>query len=219
MRLSPQRIPILVALSVLSLATVAPAGADPIQLIGGSIVYSRGSVATFAATGADGTLVGSDFGNFVSEVWNPDHACVDCVPGSTIGLSQSESLTSGGDVGAGGSIRVGELEYWIDSLIFTITAGTFTLPDSSNGAIRLSSPFTLEGVISGRTLAGEARTFSLFGTGTATAFFGGNDWGGTTYEFAAATPEPGTLLLLGGPAAFALLRRRRTSREAGPAGH
>jgi hypothetical protein len=213
MRVSPRRLPIVVTLSLLTLACSAPASADPIQLVSGSILYSRANLATFTATGADGSVVHSEFGNFAQlpERWDADHSCLDCVPGSTIDLSQSESLTFGEPVGVGGSVRVGEVDFWIDSLVFHIASGSFMLPDSSNGTFQVSRPFSFDGVIMARSLAGEARTFSLVANGTATARFGGNDWFSTTYQFAAATPEPGTLLLMGGPAALALLRRRRTA--------
>lgn len=210
MRRSRKAVPILVALWVIALGAAVPAAADPIQLVNGSILYSRANTARFSAGTADGAHLDSQFGNFVTEAWNPEHACVGCVPGSTIDLSQSESF-AGTDqtMIAGGSVRVGDIDHWIESLDFQIDSGNFMLPDSSGTAINLSSPFSFRGVITGRSQAGAALTFNFFGSGTATATFAGNDWFGTTYAFAAPTPEPGTLLLLGGPAALALLRRRR----------
>jgi hypothetical protein len=209
MRVCPHRIPILAALSFLALGRAAPATAEPIQLVSGSILYSRANLATIVADTAAGSSIHSDFGDFLNDKWDADHACFDCVPGTTRSLSQSESLTFGVPVGVGGSVRVGDIDFWIDSLVFNVASGSFTVPDSSNSSIQVSRPFSFDGVITGRTLAGEARTFSLFGTGTASATFAGNDWFATSYQFAAATPEPGTLLLIGGPAALALLRRRR----------
>jgi hypothetical protein len=205
-----RRVPILAAVLVLVLGAAAPAGADPIQLVSGRIVYSRLNPATFIAGSSDGPLVHGDFGNFQWEVWNPAHACFDCIPGSSISLSQSESLGTGDDTAAaGGSVRVGDVDYWIESMAFQIAAGTFVLPDTTNASIRLTSPFTFTGVISGRTLSGEARTFTFAGSGSASALFADNDWFDTTYAFAAATPEPGTLLLIGGPALLALRRRKQ----------
>jgi hypothetical protein len=212
MPMSSQRVPIVVAVVAIALGGAWPAAADPIQLVSGAIFYSRGNLAQFAAGSDGGAIVHSDFGNFAAEVWNANHACFDCVPGSAIDLSQSESLVFGNqEMGVGGSFRIADAEYWIDSLVFRITSGSVMLPDSTNGQVRLSSPFSFEGVISGRTLAGAALTLSLFGTGVGTATFAGNDWFATSYQFAAATPEPGTLVLLGGPA-LALLRRRRAVR-------
>ena len=210
------RVLIVATLMTAVLGGASRAAAEPIQLVSGSIVYSRGNLAVFAAAGADDTIVRGEFGNSVGgESWNPDHACFDCVPGSTIDLSQSDSLAFGNEAtGVGGSFRVGAAEYWIESLVFQIAAGSFLLPDSENGDVRRSTPFSFQGVITGRTLAGAPLTLSLFGTGTATATFAGNDWFATSYQFAAATPEPGTLLLLGGPA-LALLRRRRARPHAG----
>jgi hypothetical protein len=211
MRRSGRAVPIVVALWV-TLAAAASAAADPIQLVSGTIHYSRQNLVTFNAVTADGAHLNSEFGNFLTETWNPDHACFGCTPGSTIDLSQSESFTGPGGPGpisAGGGVRVGDIDYWTESLDFLIESGSFILPDSSGGAINFSAPFSFRGAFTGRSDAGTTLTFSFFGSGTATASFAGNDWFHTTYAFAAPTPEPGTLLLLGGPAALAFLRRRR----------
>lgn len=212
MRALANQVPILAALWVVALGAAAPAGADPIHLASGSIHYSRGNLPQFSALTADGASIRSDFGDFAGEIWNPDHACFGCAPGSTIGLTQSESF-DGSDafISAGGSVRVGDTDFWIQSLDFQIASGSFTLPDSSGGVEHLRSPFVFRGVIVGLSLAGETRTFDLSGTGTGTSTFAGNDWFATTYAFASPTPEPGTLLLLAGPAAVALIRRRRAS--------
>jgi hypothetical protein len=110
-----------------------------------------------------------------------------------------------------GTLRAPGIDYFVQSLDFQIDAGSLVLPDSSGTTIDLSSPFSFRGVITGRSIAGTTLTLDLFAAGTATATFAGNDWARTTYAFdaAAPTPEPGTLILLGGPALFALLRSRR----------
>ena len=209
MRVVPRRVLVVSMFVATVLGGAGAAAAEPIQLVSGAIAYSRGNLAEFAATADDNTIVRGEFGNFTTETWNPDHACFGCIPGSTIDLSQSESLAFGSEaMGVGGSVRVGGLDYWIDSLVFSIASASLTVPDSSNDARNVMSPFSFDGVITARSLAGETRTFSLSGIGLATARFTANDWVGTTYQFAAATPEPGTLLLLGGPA-LALLRRLR----------
>jgi hypothetical protein len=215
MRAFPHRLLILAVLALTSAIAAAPAAADPIPLVSGVVSYSRLNLAQLSGNAATGENVNIQFGNLLLDSRNPDHACFDCVPGSTISLSQSESFTlNGGDNAADGSVRVGGIDYWLQSINFQIDAGSPILPSSSNSAINLTSPFSFRGTIVGRTLAGETQTFNFFGGGTATSTFLDNDWFGTTYRFdpAAATPEPGTLLLLGGPAAFALLRRRRGAR-------
>ena len=219
MRVLTRRVPIL-ALLVLIGAT-APAAADPIQLVNGTISYFRLSPGQLAGNAATGENINVHFGSLLLDSRNPDHACFDCVPGSTISLSQSESYPNDDDTtGAGGSVNVGGIDYWLQSMDFQIDAGSLILPDSTNIAINVLSPFSFRGVFVGRSTAGETLTFNFFGGGLATASFFDNDWFATTYRFdaAAPTPEPGTLLLLAGPAALALLRRRRSGAAIGAEG-
>lgn len=214
MRASPQRLLILAVLVLTASGAAAPAAADPIQLVSGTISYSRLNLGQLAGNAPTGENVNTQFGNLLLDSRNPDHACFDCAPGSMISLSQSESFTTSPDASsnaADGSVRLGGIDYWLQSMEFHIDAGSPIFPNPSTGAITLTSPFSFRGTIVGRSLAGETQTFNFFGGGTATSTFLDNDWFATTYRFEAAapTPEPGTLLLLGGPAAFALLRRRR----------
>lgn len=212
MRASPQRLLILAVLVLTASGAAAPAAADPIQFVSGSISYSRLNLAQLAGNAATGEHVNTQFGNLLLDSRNPEHACFDCAPGSAISLSQSESFTANQDASnaADGSVKAGGIDYWLQSMELHIDAGSPIFPNSSTSAITLSSPFSFRGTIVGRSLAGETQTFNFFGGGTATSTFLDNDWFATTYRFEAAapTPEPGTLLLLGGPAAFALLRRR-----------
>ena len=213
MRACVRRLPILTIL--LLIGSSATATADPIQLISGNITYSRLNLAQLAGNAATGENINVQFGSLLLDSRNPDHACFGCAPGSTISLSQSESYPNQDDTtGADGSVLVGGVDYWLQSLDFQIDAGSVLLPDSSGTRVDLTSPFTFTGVIVGRSTGGETRTFNFLGSGTAATTFLNNEWFGTRYEFADPTPEPGTLLLLGGPAALALLRRRRSQAEA-----
>ena len=211
MRAFPHRLPILAILTISTCGAAAPAAADPIQLVSGSISYSRLNPAQLLGNAPTGERINVAFGSLVTDSWNPDHACFSCTPGSTISLSESESFTNDGDPNAAdGSVKVGGIDYWLESMDFQIDAGSLILPNSST-AITLSSPFSFRGVVIGRSTAGETQTFNFFGGGTATSTFFDNRWFGTTYRFEAspAVPEPGTLLLLTGPAALALWRNRR----------
>ena len=77
MRKSGKAVPFLVAL-YLSALGAAPAAADPIQLVSGGIIYSWQNAARISAGTPDGTHLDSEFGNFLTEMWNPDHACRSC---------------------------------------------------------------------------------------------------------------------------------------------
>lgn len=204
-------VPILAVL--LLIGATAPVAADPIQMVSGAISYSRLNPAQLSGNAVTGEHINVQFGSLLLDSWNPDHACFDCAPG-TVSLSQSESFPNE-DVttAADGSVKVGGIDYWLQSMNFQIDAGSSILPTSANTPINLTSPFTFRGTIVGRSTEGETLTFNFFGSGTATSTFFDNDWFGTTYRFDAAgpVPEPGTLLLLGGPAAVALLRRRCAS--------
>lgn len=216
MRSFPHRLPILAVLTFTTLSAAAPAAADPIQLVSGAISYSRLNLAQLSGNALTGEHVKIAFGSLVTDSWNPDHACFSCTPGSTISLSQSESFTNDGDPNAAdGSVRVSGIDFWLESMNFQIDAGSLILPNSST-AITLSSPFAFRGVIVGRSTAGVTQTFNFFGGGTATSMFFDNQWFSTTYRFEAppAVPEPGTLLLLAGPSALALWRKRRSQRSA-----
>ena len=208
--------PLLGALLAVGVGTAAPVAAEPITLVSGTILYGRLNTATFNASSLAGPSIGADFGSLVTESWNPDYACFACVPGTPISLSQSESLgTSDETAAVSGSVLANGIDYWIESLAFDIDAGTFAVPDSTTAAATLTSPFAFRGVITARSESGERLTFNFAGSGSATATFLNNNWFATSYQFAAATPEPGTLLLIGGPAILAAMRRRSSTRAAG----
>ena len=211
MRLVSRTLPILVALGVIVAGVPAPAAADPIPLVSGTIRYTRGAPGELSAQTLDGAQIDSIFGNFVREFWDPDHACTGCTPGSIIALSQTESFTNEDDAMAAlGTVSADGVDYFVQSLDFQIAAASVALPDSANTTVDVSSPFSFLGLVTARSIAGTAIAWDLTGSGIATATFANNDWTRTAYEFGAATPEPGTLLLLGGPV-LALLRRRSRS--------
>lgn len=209
------------AVAILLLSTATPALADPVRLVSGSIQYSRQNQAEYRVTADNGMQIVSEFGNEAGESWNPDHACFGCTPGTTIDLSQSESFVNGSgdpDVGAAGSIIIDGIDYFIDSLSFTIDADRFVLPDTSGDrSFTSAGQFLFRGLITGTSDAGRSVTFNLAGSGRTAAFFANNDWFSTTYSFAAApaaVPEPGTLLLFATGATAAMARRRKQKQQA-----
>jgi hypothetical protein len=147
----------------------ASASADPIDLTNGTVAYSRQNAAAFHATTDDGLLVRIDFGND-SESWNPDHACFACIPGTRLDLSQSESFASNGDdelFFVVGMVRVGSVDYLVDSMNFSIDAGSVIVPDTSGDrSMTLNAGrFLLRGMITGTSEAGVTRVFDLTGSG------------------------------------------------------
>ena len=212
MRGLARRVPILALL--LLIGATAPAAADPIQLFSGAVSYFRLDPGRLIGDATTGEHVNVQFGSLLLDSRRPDHACFDCVPGSIVSLSQSESYPNqDATTGADGSVKVGGIDYWLQSLDFQIDAGSLILPNGPSTTVNLSSPFSFRGTIVGRSTEGETLTFNFFGGGTATATFFDNKWFSTSYRFEGVgpVPEPGTLLLLGGPALLALLRRHRSS--------
>jgi hypothetical protein len=141
----------------------------PIDLTNGTVAYSRQNAAAFHATTDDGLVVRIDFGND-SESWNPDHACFACIPGTRLDLSQSESFASNGDdelFFVVGMVRVGSVDYLVDSMNFSIDAGSVIVPDTSGDrSMTLNAGrFLLRGMITGTSEAGVTRVFDLTGSG------------------------------------------------------
>jgi PEP-CTERM motif len=204
------------AVLLLLLSMAAPAWADRIELVSGGLFYSRQNSAEFRAVAPGGIEIISDFGG-ESESWNPDHACFGCIPGTRINLSQTESFNTPEDSAfVGGSVRVDDVDYWVDSMNIRINAPHLTIPDTSNsgGATIDAGRFVFRSVIIGTSDAGVTRTFRFHGTGQASILFGNNDWFWTSYRFAdpaaaSPVPEPGTMLLFGSGALAALIRRRQ----------
>jgi len=217
MRLDRLRFGVPLVAAFLLLSVAGYAAAEPVTLTSGSINYSRANQAEFRALSLNGIEIIATFGDEGSESWNPDHACFGCTPGTRINLSQSESFSSNLNETAsvGGSIRVDDVDYRFDSMSFRINAGHINIPNTSNerSAFIDAGRFVFHGLITGTSDAGITRMFRLHGKGTATLFFGDNDWFSTDYKFAAASaapvPEPGTLLLFGSGAVAAFIRRRR----------
>jgi hypothetical protein len=194
-----------------------PAAAEPVNILGGTIYYSRQNQATFNLTLLDGWMSG-EFGDNGSESWTPSHACFGCTPGSTIDPSVSESMPLSDDISAGGILNYRGVDYFISNLSFTIDSDPVRLPASFNTeGVGMSSvaQFVLHGLVQGWTddhFSGQGLSLLGYGKAQITVLGDGN-WYATTFRFEdpAAVPEPGTLLLFATGAAGAFARWRRRS--------
>src|SRR4051812_38518039 len=144
--------------ALLLLSAVQQAAAEPVTLTSGGIFYSRENQADFRASSLDGIEIIGEFGDNGSEFWNPDHACFGCTPGTRINLSQSESFPKdlNAEIGAGGSVRVDDVDYWFDSMSFKINGAHISVPDTSGdqNALINAGRFVFHGLITATSDAG-----------------------------------------------------------------
>jgi hypothetical protein len=207
-----------IAAVVATVPGVRPAAAEPVNILGGTIYYSRQNQATFNLTLLDGWMRG-EFGDNDSESWTPSHACFGCTPGSTIDPSVSESMPANEDISAGGVLNYRGVDYFISNLSFTIDSDPVTLPSSFNAeSLALSSvaQFVLHGLVQGWTdnhFSGQGLSLLGYGKAQITVLPDGN-WYATTFRFEdpAAVPEPGTFLLFGTGAVGGIMRWRKRRR-------
>jgi hypothetical protein len=142
----------------IGLGTAVPVVAEPINILGGTIVYSRSNQATIDLALSQGRIVGM-FGDSGSESWTPAHACFGCTPASTLNPSISESFRHRdppGDVSVGGLFMFNGQNYRLTDLIFSIVADSVRLPavfrdDDAGGAESTIAQFTLRGLAMGRS--------------------------------------------------------------------
>jgi len=154
---------------------------------------------------------GGDAGNVGATSCNP------CKAGDSVGMfSHLAGSTLAGHTNLNG------VDYNIPAIdrsgIFDFSADPFLIPNSNLDVLTLIEPFTFFGTL----FLPNSVNVSLTGQGMATLTLTGFQtnvgrlfsFDSVSYDFAAATPEPGTMLFLGsGSLAIAFLRsRRRRSR-------
>lgn len=212
------RVPIAVTLLVVvSVIAPASAAAEPIELTSGVFQFTRLS-GTYLSPGATAELsIGVHVGDPDTGAYAPPYICgpaANCA-GRTFNLSVSDSLTrtpNSDNHVVGGIFQTGGEMYFVNSFVYSITAGSVMAPSEGTAF----TPFTFSGTLSGTTQSGLSGTLQLTGDGFATGYWNRHGWMATTYNFGeAAVPEPASLFLLGtGLAAIGGLRRRIRAQRA-----
>ena len=195
-----------------------PVSADPIRIIGGSLVIDQPSPPL-------GVLNIEGFDDFrlsaITEAVDLGHQCSPCAPGDSLNLSgfarAGHYVTlQGGPVPSNPPWRPRSL------FAYRFEAENVIVPPLGTSGI-LTSPFVFTGPLIFDNIDQAARptmSFELFGRGTATVELRPNPFGTPVWEFARAryefapVPEPTTLLLVSsGLAAVAWRRGRRRRPE------
>jgi len=208
---------------VIILLPLASAQADPIVLSGGASIFPGGLAGVHAFVNVNGT-------NFTANVTaaNGNFGLRFCSPQNPGGCTTANMgwLSSGGDIV--GTVMVNGVTFPTDinnSLSLNFTSLTFVIPPEllSEGAFKITAPFSFTGGFSSPSLGGPSLV--LTGQGTVTVFLSrgtvGNVPGiyldeaayifgptvdGVTVE---AVPEPATWLLLVSGLAGTVLRLRK----------
>jgi hypothetical protein len=207
---------------VVWMLSVTSAFADPVRIVASGHIFQ---LVEDGETGA--AFFGNGFALTNAEVdIVPNQLCVPCTPGNSLDLSSTIRLSAFPP----GTAVVDGVDYPEVFLGGTldIDAGSVIVPDVQVGGPypRLGTEFTFTGTLQG--FADVSRTgaplFSLAVAGaghTSLGFFNYPTQNGITtdgwqleFDGAAATPEPGSLLLFGSGAAW-LARRWRQRRTAG----
>ena len=209
----------------IAVTSSTPALADPIAITAGNITigFGRGAFRehVFSLQGEGLAVDGSQPDGPAQSGFSP--ACAQFSPcGEGAATNPSGSIFVTGI----GSATVDGVDYPLTQYFggapnrFTFTAGDVIIPGGMADVLALKTPFTFTGLLAiFRFNEGgweHVRDVSLTGQGTATVNLqrmqNGFSVHSVSYEFAAATPEPATLLLLGTGAAV-ILRRRAGPRQ------
>jgi hypothetical protein len=201
---------------------ISPAGADPILVMGGSIIIEGPIHASATVFGTQG---------FKAQVGLGAPAlCMPCgAPGDSVPLSFNLDTVDGG----GGTVELGGVSYRVGGILtpgvsvlaLSPFAGRVILPPLAPSAA-VSAPFELLSLESSFFIDyedGSVATFPLVGRGTATLALTPNRFGAPLWEFDrleyefAPVPEPATLWLIG--SGMLVLAARRHRRRTGPERH
>ena len=220
-----RRLAAITAAMVIAVATAA--GADTITLTGGGISYSSDGIESFNLQGADFSASGGFTGNFVTGFDS----------GQLVSLS-ADNTVNGSFAWGGASVNgtmVPASPVWFTGFLNVhgdpFVAPTPATPPPDNGSVFASftTPAVLDGALNGFGSPDHSGpplfsvTFTSPGTAAetfrelpnsdgTTTYFGGPSGNGVFRAEAASvspTPEPASLLLVGGGLAAAFARRRR----------